>query len=346
MGNASDISRAKGGGWLMPEEGALHERTWMAFGADASIWGRRLLPEVRRNIALLARTIAKYEPVSMLVREQELDLARDLVGDGVELVVAPLDDIWIRDTGPVFVRDQDGKKAAVDFNFNGWGNKQVHGDDARVARLIASQAGVDIIDAGLVMEGGSIEVDGEGTAIFTESPIINDNRNPGLTKSACEDILMPLLGLKKIIWLPGIQGMDITDGHVDFYARFRRAGAVLACSDPDPRSFDHDVTKRHLEILASATDARGESLEVTSIEVPATVRSSYKTMDFAAGYLGFYVVNNAVIMQGYGDAGADSAARAAIQKSYPERTIEVLNLDGIAAGGGTIHCVTQQEPAI
>ena len=160
MGYTTNISNAKGGGWFMPEEGAPHERTWMAFGADTAIWGRRLLPEVRRNIALLARTIAKYEPVSLLVRENEHDLARDMVGDGVELVVSPLDDIWIRDTGPVFVKGQDGTKAAVDFNFDGWGNKQVHENDARVARLVASRAGVDVIEAGLVMEGGSIEVDG------------------------------------------------------------------------------------------------------------------------------------------------------------------------------------------
>ena len=328
----------------MPEEGAVHERTWMAFGADAAVWGRRLLPKVRRNLAALARTIAQYEPVSMLVRESEYDLARDMVGDGVELAVSLLDDIWIRDTGPVFVIAGDGKKAAVDFNFNGWGEKQAYRNDAGVARLVASRAGVEVIDAGIIMEGGSIEVDGEGTAIITESSIINDNRNPDLTKNACQNILMPLLGLQKIIWLPGVKGMDITDGHVDFYARFSRPGVVLAGYDPNPRSYDHDVTKRHLEILASETDARGESLEVIPVENPTTIRREYDTADFAAGYLGFYVINNAVIMQEYGDPAADDAARAAIQECFPERTVEAINVDGIAAGGGTIHCVTQQEP--
>jgi len=332
--------------FFMPEEGSPHERTWMAFGADADIWGRRLLPEVRRNLAALARIIGQYEPVSMLVREDEYDIARDMVGNGVELVVSPLDDIWIRDTGSVFVIGGDGKKAAVDFHFNGWGEKQKHQNDARVARLVASRAGVEVIDAGIVMEGGSIEVDGAGTAIITESSVINDNRNPCLTKAGCEDILMPLLGLEKIIWLPGVRGMDITDGHVDFYARFARPGVVLAALDPDPHSFDHDVTKRHLEILTSETDARGESLEVIPIEGPGTTRRTYRTKDFAAGYLGFYLVNNAVIMQEYGDAPADNAARSAIQKCFPERTVEAINLDGIAAGGGTIHCVTQQEPAV
>ncbi|MBV7316132.1 agmatine deiminase family protein [Shewanella sp. NIFS-20-20] len=328
----------------MPDESDPHKRTWMAFGASAAIWGRDLLPEVQRNLATLAQTIAKYEPVSMLVRENEYDLAREMVGDTVQLIVSPLDDLWIRDTGPVFVITEQGKKAAVNLNFNGWGEKQEHRWDAKVADFVASRAGVKIIGTQLVMEGGCIEVDGHGTAIITESCTLNANRNPGMSKAQFEDSLMPLLGLDKIIWLPGIKGKDITDGHTDFYARFARPGVVLAGYDPDPTSFDHEVTKRHLELLESASDAQGNKLEVITLEGPSTVREDYETEDFAAGYIGFYVCNDAVIMQEFGDVKADNAAKVAVQKAFPDRIIEQINIDGIAAGGGSIHCATQQEP--
>ncbi|WP_256260980.1 agmatine/peptidylarginine deiminase [Shewanella sp. NIFS-20-20] len=331
-------------GWFMPDESDPHKRTWMAFGASAAIWGRDLLPEVQRNLATLAQTIAKYEPVSMLVRENEYDLAREMVGDTVQLIVSPLDDLWIRDTGPVFVITEQGKKAAVNLNFNGWGEKQEHRWDAKVADFVASRAGVKIIGTQLVMEGGCIEVDGHGTAIITESCTLNANRNPGMSKAQFEDSLMPLLGLDKIIWLPGIKGKDITDGHTDFYARFARPGVVLAGYDPDPTSFDHEVTKRHLELLESASDAQGNKLEVITLEGPSTVREDYETEDFAAGYIGFYVCNDAVIMQEFGDVKADNAAKVAVQKAFPDRIIEQINIDGIAAGGGSIHCATQQEP--
>ena len=335
---------SKTSAWRMPDEGLLHTRTWMAFGASEAIWGTELLPEVRRNLATIATTIARFEPVSMLVRQTEYDLARQLVGPDVELIVAPLDDLWMRDTSSIFVSAADGSQAAIDFNFNGWGGKQTHTRDAAVAAFVAQQAGVQLLNTALVLEGGCIEVDGEGTAIITESCVLNDNRNPGLTKAQFEETLAPLLGLEKIIWLPGIAGMDITDGHTDFYARFARPGTVLAGYDPDPESYDHAVTKQHLEILRAATDAQGKPLDVVVLEGPLTIRDEYANDDFAAGYIGFYVCNGAVLVQEFGDAQADTAARQALQRVFPDREIVQLNVDGIAAGGGTIHCATQQQP--
>lgn len=333
-------------GWRMPDESEAHSCTWMAFGASAAIWGKQLLPETRRSLALLANTIVKYEPVNMLVREKEYSLAASLLDPKVNLVVAPLNDLWIRDTGPSFVLDNKGNKAAVKLNFNGWGKKQVHNLDKNVADLVARQANVPVINTSLVLEGGCLEVDGQGTAIITESCVLNKNRNPGVSKAQFEDLLMPLLGLKKIIWLPGIRGKDITDGHTDFYARFARPGVVLAGYDSDPNSFDHEVTSKHLEILKTATDANGKKLQVIKLQAPLNIRDTFLNDEFAAGYIGFYVCNGAVIMQEFGDKAADKAAKAAVQKAFPNRKIEQLNVDGIAAGGGSIHCATQQEPKI
>jgi agmatine deiminase len=328
----------------MPDEGAPHTRTWMAFGASRKIWGSKLLPEVQRNLGLIARTIAQFEPVTMLVRREDLAIARKLVGKSVELIVWPIDDLWMRDTGPVFVVSENGSKAGIDFNFNGWGEKQDYARDSKVAAFVADRARVSRTRTELVLEGGGIEVDGRGTAIITESCVLNENRNPGVTKAECEAELKQLLGLEKIIWLPGIKGRDITDGHTDFYARFAKPGVVVAGYDPDPKSFDHEVTKRHLELLKSATDAEGRKLDVIVIEAPTAVREKYSSDDFAAGYINFYVCNGAVIAPEFGDQKADRRARDVLERLYPERKILQINIDGVAAGGGGIHCTTQQEP--
>lgn len=336
----------KSGAWFMPDESDPHARTWMAFGASADIWGKKLLPEVQRNLATIALTISKYEPVSMLVRQADLALARQLMGTRVELIVSPLGDLWMRDTGPVFVVTEAGDKAGVDFNFNGWGEKQDFAQDAKVASFVAQRAGVRRLQTELILEGGGIEVDGHGTAIITESCVLNDNRNPGVSKAQCERELKRLLGLEKIIWLPGIKGKDITDGHTDFYARFARPGVVVAGYDPDPKSFDHAVTKRHLEILRSATDVEGRKLELVVLEAPAKVREKFANDNFAAGYINFYVCNGAVIAPEFGDPRTDAAAKRELQRVFPKREVVQINIDGIAAGGGGIHCTTQQEPKV
>jgi|OM-RGC.v1.004242658 agmatine deiminase (EC 3.5.3.12) len=332
--------------WVMPDESDPHLRTWMAFGASRDIWGHELLFEVQRNLATIALSIAQYEPVSMLVRQSDLALARRLMGNKVDLIVSPLDDLWIRDSGPVFVVTKSGDKAAVDFNFNGWGDKQDYEHDAKVAAFVARNADVPRILTDLVLEGGGIEVDGHGTAIITESCVLNENRNPGVSKRECEQELKRLLGLNKIIWLPGIKGKDITDGHTDFYARFARPGVVVVGYDPDPYSFDHAVTKRHLEILRKATDAKGRKLEIITLEAPTRIREEYASDDFAAGYINYYVCNGAVIAPEFGDPRTDAAAKRQLQKAFPERDVIQINIDAIAAGGGGIHCTTQQEPRV
>ncbi len=329
--------------WRMPEEGEPHQRTWMAFGANEAIWGTSLLPEVRRNLGDIAQAIAQFEPVSMLVRPAEIGLARSLVGPSVELIEAPLDDLWLRDTGPVFVTGN-ATTAAVNFNFNGWGEKQNFDHDADVADVVAARAGAELLPTDLVLEGGGIEVDGQGTALITESCVLNPNRNPGWSKADVEAELGPLLGLDKIIWLPGVAGEDITDGHTDFYARFARPGVVLAGFDPDPESFDHEVTVRHLRILKSATDAQGRPLEVVVLESPGQLRPEFRSDDFAAGYINFYVCNGGVIAPEFGDPDPDHTAREELERLFPDRRVVQINIDGIAAGGGGIHCTTQQEP--
>ncbi|MEJ6001345.1 agmatine deiminase family protein [Paucibacter soli] len=331
-------------GWHMPDEAEPHAATWMSFGPSEEVWGQRLLRPVQQHLAGIARAIAAFEPVHMLVREEQVELAARLCGNKVRLEVQPVDDLWMRDTGPVFVKNAAGGHAGVDFNFNGWGGKQAHAQDAEVAEFVCEQTGVPRLSAELVLEGGGIEVDGQGTAIITESCVLNRNRNPGLTKAACEAELKRLLGLEKILWLPGIAGKDITDGHTDFYARFCSPGVVVAGLDEDPKSYDHAVTQRHLEILRQASDARGRKLRVLVLKGPERVRPELESPEFAAGYINFYVCNGAVIAPQFGDARADANCSSVLRELFPGRELVQLNIDAIAAGGGGIHCTTQQQP--
>jgi len=335
---------AAGEGWRMPDEGERHAATWMAFGANDEVWGKRLKAGAQANLARIAQTIANYEPVHMLVNEEDYDLAARLCGNKVKLLVQPIDDLWMRDTGAVFVRKTGGALAGVNFNFNGWGEKQDYHDDARVAAFVAARAGAVALESSLVLEGGGIEVDGRGTAIITESCVLNANRNPGVSKAACERELRRVLGIDKVIWLPGIAGQDITDGHTDFYARFCAPSVVVAGFESDPSSAEHAVTQRHLAILRKATDARGHPLQVVVLPGPADIRPQYSNKEFAAGYINFYVCNGAVLCPEFGDAKADRNTKAILREQFPGRDIVQLNIDAIAAGGGGIHCTTQQQP--
>lgn len=337
-------SAAGGPAWLMPDEGEPHTRTWMAFGATEAIWTADLIDEVRQNLADTALAIAEHEPVSMLVRPAEMSIARDLMGSEVDLIEGRLDDLWMRDTGPVFVGAQ-GAKAGIDFNFNGWGRRQKHDLDATVVEQVAGRSDIELLRTELVLEGGALEVDGVGNAIITESCVLNDNRNPGWTKAQVEAELGRLLGIRKVIWLPGIRGRDITDGHTDFYARFASPGVVVAGLDNDPESYDHAVTRRHLELLREATTVDGQPLDVVTIAGPDEIRPDFATDEFAAGYINFYVCNDAVIAPEFGDSAADANAKEALQELFPDRAVVQVAIDGIAAGGGGIHCATQQQPA-
>ncbi|MEM6451469.1 MAG: agmatine deiminase family protein [Cyanobacteria bacterium P01_D01_bin.105] len=338
--------------FVMPEESDRHKRTWMSFVANDNIWSRRQIPAVKRDLALIATTIAKYEPVSMLVGPDDYREAVSLLGGldahthPIELLPFATDDLWLRDTGPTFVRGRDGQKYGINFNFNGWGNKQEHTLDAQVADFITERANAIIQTTPLVLEGGCFEIDGYGTAILTKSSVLNDNRNPGMSQADVEEALKALLGLRKIIWLEGIRGRDITDGHIDFYGRFSKKGEVIASRDNDPGSFDYAVTRENIEVLKAATDADNNPLNVIVMDVPDSINEAYGVSDFAAGYVGYYVCNDAIIMQKFGDSAADDNARALLTTAFPNRTIEQISIDGIASGGGSIHCATQQEPKI
>lgn len=330
-------------GWGMPDEAESHKATWMAYGASSAIWTRAQVPQVQAALARIANAIVVYEPVNMLVRLADIASARQLLDARINLIPAQLDDLWMRDTGPVFVRKPNGERAGVKFNFNGWGNKQQYGYDSQVADVVTRQAQVPLLSTRLVLEGGALEVDGKGTAIITESCVLNSNRNPGWSKADCEAELRRLLGIRKVIWLPGVMNKDITDAHTDFYARFVRPGVVVAHREMYEESYDYALTRRHLEILRTATDADNLPLQIVVIDGPGQIRPGNNQNSFAAGYINYYASKPAIFIPEFGDANADARAKQQYAQLYPGRAIVQINIDPIAAGGGGIHCTTQQE---
>lgn len=345
--NAGEDTATSGEPFHMPDEAASQTRVWVAFAASAAIWGRDY-QEVQATIGRLVQAMVPYTQVNVLCRAAEQALARQLCGEqNTRFVIAELDDIWLRDTGGVFVQNGEGALGLVDFNFNGWGDKQEHEQDAGVAELISQQASARYLRSKLTGEGGGIEVDGKGTAILTESCWLNNNRNRGVSKAQLEAELKANLGLRKIIWLPGIKGRDITDAHVDFYARFVRPGVVVVNLDNDPHSHDYEVTRRHLAILKQATDADGNKLELHVLPPPLDGRDNRfsRSRDFAAGYINYLSINGAVIAPEFGDKAADRYCHELLARLYPGRDIVQINIDPVAAGGGGIHCITLHQPA-
>ncbi|AMR66323.1 agmatine deiminase family protein [Aquipseudomonas alcaligenes] len=340
---------ALAGSWDMPDEHAPQERVILAFAASTAVWEDWATP-VNNCIALLAKTIAKYQPVTVLCRANQLSQAKSKCGtSNIKFLTMPLDDVWVRDYGGCFVVDGQGGRGLVDFNFNGWGGKQRSGNDTMVADTLSYELDASYIASQLVGEGGGIEVDGHGTAIITESCWVNSNRNPGMSRAQIEAELKANLGLRKIIWLPGIKGKDITDAHVDFYARFVKPGVVIANLDNDPKSYDYAVTRTHLDILKAATDADGRKLVVHTLPPPLKVRSNVYTRnnpDFAPGYINYLPINGAVIAPQFGDAAADKYCKDLLTQLYPGRAIVQVNIDPIAGGGGGIHCVTKNMPRL
>ncbi|MFI2209791.1 agmatine/peptidylarginine deiminase [Streptomyces sp. NPDC020141] len=333
-----------GRGRRLGAEWESHTRTFMSWPALTSVWEEDL-SYVREDIARIARAVGEYEAVVMMARPSQVSAAQRACGSQVEVIPLAVDDLWARDTVPVFV-EEDGEVVGVDFNFNGWGRKQEHANDARVARELLREYGIPRVEAPLVSEGGSFEPDGEGTLLITESSIVNDNRNRGMSRDAIEAELKRTLGVQKVIWLEGVRGEDITDAHVDSLVRFTAPGVVLLdrahpSTPPDSWSRSADQAK---SVLSQATDARGRRFEIVDLPQPDLDRITGEGDDFVSTYANFYIANDSVFMPRFGDRKADDRARGILRDHFPGRDVVPVRIDTIASGGGGIHCATHDQP--
>ncbi|HOL18293.1 MAG TPA: agmatine deiminase, partial [Bacillota bacterium] len=340
-----------------------HDGCWMIWPERTDNWRMGAKPAEKAFVAV-AEAISRFEPVTMCVSSRQFVNARHKLSSKIRVIELSNNDSWMRDVGPTFVINDKGGIRLVDWDFNAWGGLEgglyfPWDQDDLIPRKVAEITGIDRYKAPLVLEGGSIHVDGEGTLITTEECLLNPNRNPKLSRQEIEGLLHDYLGVEKIIWLPRGCYNDETDGHVDNLCCFVRPGVVLLTWTDDPDDPQHEISKEAYEILRSATDARGRSFEVHKLHQPAPVivtaeeaegvdpvEGTYPRKEgdrMAGSYVNFYIANGGVVMPLFNDP-ADQAAMAKLKELFPDREVVGVYSREILLGGGNIHCITQQQP--
>lgn len=326
----------------VPAEWTTHRAMWIGFPSHADLW-QDDLAAAQGEVAALVRTLATIggETVRLLIHGHDaMATARAQLGDlpGVELVDGRFGDIWLRDTGPIV---SEGRAAA--FRFNGWGGKYVLPDDDTVSRQIADHAGLKFEAHDFVLEGGALDHDSEGTILTTRQCLLNPNRNAGWTEDKAEAALTASLGAAKVLWLGDGLVNDHTDGHVDNLARFVAPGVVacpIAYGEDDPNAATYDETARLLE---SMSDAAGRSLTVVRIPSPGRIVDEDGEI-IPASHMNFLIANRAVVVPIYA-ASSGQLAVEVMKGLFPDREVIGLPSTAILTGGGSFHCISQQEPA-
>ena len=341
-------------GYSMPAEWERHEATWLAWPHRESSWPGRL-PIIPPIYARIVRALMTSEKVRVLVRDEEMRGAaeeslrhHDAWGGNVELIVIPTDDSWMRDCGPIFVRRPAAnggfELAAIDWEFNTWGGKYPpYGLDNQVPRKIATRYGLPAWSPGIVMEGGSIDVNGRGTLLTSEACLLHPNRNPHLTREQIEEYLKAYLGVRHILWLgDGIRGDD-TDGHIDDLARFTSPTTVVTAVEENPADENYEILQANLRRLRAMRDQDGRPLRVETLPMPTPI--VYGGMRLPASYANFYIANGVVIVPTY-ECANDVRAIRTLQRLFPHRRVAGIPSSNLVWGLGALHCISQQQPAV
>lgn len=337
-------------GFSMPPEWAAHAATWMSWPADDDLWFGHLAG-VRAEYAQLVRTVARFEPVHLIVRDDESETTARaaLTGADVKFHRAPLDDVWIRDNGPIFVQRRadaqaPGEQVAfVNWRFNAWGGKFHWENDDRVPEYVAGALNAAHWDLPVVLEGGALEVNGAGVGLTTRSCLLTDTRNLGLTETQYGDWLRAYLGVQKLLWLDGGLENDHTDGHIDTITRFTDEHTIVTSVEPDQDDPNHAVMAANLAALRAITDAHGQPFRVVELPLPADYLEGAEGR-LPPTYANFYVGNGFVVVPQYGDPN-DARALEVLRPLFPGREVIGLMSREIIEGGGSFHCMTQQQPA-
>jgi len=332
-------------GFAMPAEWSPHARTWICWPCRIESWGGpEGLLRAKQAVARVARAISTFEPVVIVARPLDAPEARLATSGKTEIFEVAIDDSWARDSGPTFLTAEDGRKSAVQWEFNAWGNKyHPWTDDAQLAARIARQADVRLYSAPLVCEGGAIHTDGQGTLLTTDQCLLNPNRNPHLDRQQVEERLALFTGARRVIWLGEGFSDDETDGHVDNIACFVAPGRVLVGVPSSHSHPDFAPVMEAIRILSETRDAEGRKIEIVEVEQPLAGRTDWRGRLLQASYVNFYLANGGVVMPGFDDRN-DEKARETIAACFPGRDILQIQALDIVEGGGGIHCITQQEP--
>jgi len=333
--------------FYMPAEWYQHECCWMQWPTEffpinaTSSWSHFDLDKGRLAWANVANAISRFEKLKMIVHPSDSKSALNLLDKNVEILQTPIDDAWCRDTGAIFLLNEKNQLGGVDSDFNCWGYKENFEQDDKVAKFMINEANAKYFKNDMVLEGGSIHVNGQGTLITTEQCLLHENRNPHLSKDDIENNLKKFFGVTKIIWLK--HGTDEgTNGHIDNVACFSGTGTILAMTCSDKEDTYYDLLSENLEILKTSVDQDNNPLKIVELEM--SKKRLIPDDDEPSSYINFYIANDAVIFPIFGDDVADQNAMKIIKSQFPNRQIVCLDGHDILMGGGNIHCITQQQP--
>jgi agmatine deiminase len=356
-------STPRADGFRMPGEFEEHTGTWILWPERPDNWRLGAKPAQHTFVAV-AKAIGAFEPVTVGVSAAQFVNARSMLPENIRVVELSCNDSWIRDCGPTFVKNGKGTVRGVDWDFNAWGGL-VDGlyfpwdQDDLVAQKVINIENLDRYKAPLVLEGGSIHSDGEGTLLTTEECLLSDGRNPQLSKAEIEEHLKDYLNVEKIIWLKNGVYNDETNGHVDNICCFIRPGVVALTWTDDKNDPQYAISQDAYQTLSEATDAKGRKLEIHKIHQPGPIYITKEESEgvdsiegtlpreeggrLAGSYVNFYIANQGVVVPVFDDPH-DQAALDTIQKLFPQRKVTAVPAREILLGGGNIHCITQQQP--
>lgn len=334
----------------MPVEEAEHEGTWLQWPHNftygeghkenlQNIWVEMTLALSKGEMVhIIAYNETEKEAIQALLIESNVDM------DAVDFFIYPTDDVWVRDNGPVFVYNSKNQLTMLDWGFNGWGKKTPFKKCLEVPKCISADLGYPRINLQkVILEGGAVEFDGSGVCLTTRSSVTNKNRNPKLTEAQIEGYIKKYYGVKKVIWLDGVSGQDITDFHIDGFAKFYNDKTLITMKEDD--LVEWGVSDRDIDRLFSAKNSSGKTYK--PVYLPLTKKNVVldrgENLGYKGSYVNFYIGNAVVLVPNYNDPN-DAVANQIIQKLYPKRKVIGIDVRTLYKDGGMIHCVTQQQP--
>ncbi|MGI6755733.1 MAG: agmatine deiminase family protein [Atopobiaceae bacterium] len=333
--------------YTIPHESAVHEGTWLVW-PHAHTYGEDYAKSLEPIWIQMTQYLSTGEKVHIVAYDQSAQNYIEKVlhdagvrMDQIEITIAKSDDVWARDTAGMFAYDPQGNPTILDFGFDGWGKKTAYANDDKLPQCLAAQTGYTCTNMDeIVLEGGSVELDGMGTMMATRSSVISKNRNPEVSQEEMEQILSKYLGVTHFIWLDGVVDEDITDAHIDGMARFFDDKTLVTVPEDDFFELYEGIKEEDYDALVTATNANGQAYKI--VEIPLT-KENVKGLDYKGSYLNYYVANTVVLVPMYLDAN-DELALNIIQGLYPDKEVVGIDVTPLYKHGGMLHCVTQQQP--
>lgn len=337
--------------YTMPDESELHEGTWLQWPHEYQ-YGVTYRNRIDQTWVDMTKELVTSEKVHLIVYDatEQTRVTTLLTNAGVSLTnvdfkIYKTDDVQIRDNGPIYVKDKNGNQVIEDWGFNGWGSKTQYTNCNKIPSKIAIAQSKTVVDINSIMinEGGSVEIDGNGTLMACKSSILNTNRNNGMTQAQAEAIFTKYLGVTNFIWLDGQAGLEITDQHIDGFARFGNATTIVTMENVD--LIDFQVKQTDINKLLAAKNKNGQAYSFLKLPLSQNnvVTTFGKNLGYKGSYCNYYIANTKVLVPIYNDPN-DAAAIAKIQTLYPTRTVVGVDVRNLYENGGMIHCVTQQQP--